>query len=92
MPPGARTGADFTLVRLTVANNNRQADLGKLGSSGGKPKNSIECAEERVSQGVYRMRPKETLTPGEYAFFFSNSSGAASGAQGAWAFGIDAGK
>jgi hypothetical protein len=92
MPPGARTGADFSLVRLTVTSDARQADLGKVGSSGGKLKNSIECAEERVAQGEYQLRPKEPLQPGEYAFFFAGSMGAASSAGTAWPFGVDAAK
>lgn len=91
MPVGAKTGADFQLVQLTLVSGDRQADMGKLGSQGGKLKNSIECDQERVAQGYYRLRPKQSLKPGEYSFFFQNSQqGAGMGA--AWAFGVDAGK
>lgn len=91
MPPGARTGADFQLVQLTVTSDSRQADMGKLGAQGGRLKNSIDLSEERVAPGEYRMRPKQSLKPGEYAFFFQNSMSGAGGYQ-AWAFGVDAPK
>jgi hypothetical protein len=88
MPPGAKTGADFQLVQLTVVSGNRQADMGKLGSQGGKLKNSIDCDQERVGSGYYRLRPKQSLKPGgEYAFFFQSSMMGAAGT--AWAFGVD---
>ena len=88
MPQGARTGADFSLVYLTVAKESRQADLGKVGG-GGKMKDSVECAEERLAQGVYRLRPKSALKPGEYAFFFTGQGGSGMNAMGAWPFGVD---
>ena len=92
MPPGAKTGADFQLVQLTLVSGNRQADMGKLGSQGGKLKNSIDCEQERVGSGYYRLRPKQALKPGgEYAFFFQNSMSMGNGGT-AWAFGVDAGK
>jgi hypothetical protein len=88
MPQGAKTGADFQLVQLTLVSGNRQADMGKLGSQGGKLKNSIDCDQERVGSGYYRLRPKQSLKPGgEYAFFFQNSMMGAAGT--AWAFGVD---
>ena len=93
MPPGAKTGADFQLVQLTLASGNRQADMGKIGSQGGKLKNSIDCEQERVASGYYRLRPKQALKAGgEYAFFFQNSMMGAGGSGQAWAFGVDAGK
>jgi hypothetical protein len=92
MPAGAKTGADFQLVQLTLVSGNRQADMGKVGSQGGKLKNSIECDQERVASGYYRLHPKQPLKPGgEYAFFFQNSMNAGAGGA-AWAFGVDAGK
>ncbi len=89
MPQGAKTAADFTLVRLTLTEEGRQANLGKLGSTSAKPKDAIECVQERLAQGQYRLRPKDPLPPGEYAFFFTNAMGAAAGAGSAWDFGID---
>ncbi len=92
MPSGAKTGADFQLVALTIASGNRQAEMGKLGSQGGKLKNSIDCEQERVASGYYRLRPKQALKAGgEYAFFFQSSMNAGAG-NTAWAFGVDAGK
>lgn len=92
MPPGAKTAADFTLVRLSLTNEGRQANLGKVGASGSKPKDSVACVQERLAQGAYRLRPKEPLQPGEYAFFFGNSMGPAAGGMTAWDFGVDAAK
>jgi hypothetical protein len=90
MPAGAKTGADFQLVQLTIASGNRQADMGKLGSQGGKLRNSIDCDQERVASGYYRLHPKQPLKAGgEYAFFFQNSANAGAGGS-AWAFGVDA--
>jgi hypothetical protein len=90
MPAGAKTGADFQLVQLTIASGNRQADMGKVGSQGGKLKNSIDCDQERVASGYYRLHPKQPLKAGgEYAFFFQNSASAGAGGS-AWAFGVDA--
>lgn len=92
MPSGAKTGADFQLVQLTLASGNRQADMGKVGSQGGKLKNSIDCEQERVASGYYRLRPRQALKAGgEYAFFFQNSMNMG-GTGAAWAFGVDAGK
>jgi len=89
MPAGAKTGADFQLVQLTVVSGNRQADMGKLGSQGGKLKNSIDCDQERIASGYYRLHPKQPLKAGgEYAFFFQNSANADAGGT-AWAFGVD---
>ena len=93
MPAGAKTGADFQLVQLTLVSGNRQADMGKVGSQGGRLKNSIDCDQERVASGYYRLRPKQALKAGgEYAFFFQNSLGGAGSVGTAWAFGVDAGK
>ena len=90
MPQGAKTGADFQLVQLTLVSNNRQADMGKVGSQGGKLKNSIDCDQERIGSGYYRLRPKQALKPGaEYAFFFQSTTGMGNG-YAAWAFGVDA--
>ena len=92
MPMGAHTGADFQLVELTVTADNRQADMGKLGSQGGKLKNAVDCEQERLASGYYRLRPRQALKPGaEYAFFFQNSM-QGSGTGTAWAFGVDAEK
>jgi hypothetical protein len=92
MPMGAKTAADFSLVHLTVTDEARQANMGKIGSRGANPKNEVKCVQERLDQGVYSLRPKAPLEPGEYAFFFSNSMGAGGGAFMAWDFGVDAPK
>jgi hypothetical protein len=87
MPMGAKTAADFSLVHLTLSHDNRQANMGKTGST--QPKDVIECTEERLAQGVYKLQPKGELKPGEYAFFFTNSMPGA-GMMQAWDFSVDA--
>jgi hypothetical protein len=91
MPSGAKTAADFSLIRLTLTNGNRHANMGKLGSSG-KPKDTVECTQERLAQGAYRLQPKNPLPPGEYAFVFTNSMGPGGGSMSMWDFGVDIAK
>ena len=57
MPTGAKTGADFQLVQLTLVSGNRQADMGKVGSQGGKLKNSIECDQDASPQATIGSVP-----------------------------------
>lgn len=90
MPAGAKTAADFSLIHLTLTNGNRQANMGKVGTSS-KPKDAVECTQERLAQGAYRLQPKSPLEPGEYAFVFTNAMGAAGGMT-MWDFGIDVAK
>jgi hypothetical protein len=89
MPPGAKTAADFSLVHLTLTGSGRQADMGKIGSMGSHPKNTVDCVQERLAQGVYALRPKNALKPGEYAFFFGTGMNPGGGGFTAWDFGVD---
>jgi hypothetical protein len=91
MPYGAKQAADFSLVHLTLTDGNRRANMGKIGSQGGKPKDSVDCVQERLDRGAYTLRPKKPLQPGEYAFFFVNSR-PGMGGYTAWDFGVDAAK
>lgn len=64
--------------------------MGKVGTTS-KPKGAVECTQERLAQGAYRLQPKSPLEPGEYAFVFMNAMGAA-GRMTMGDFGLDAPK
>jgi hypothetical protein len=87
MPVGAKTAAEFSLIHLSLTDGNRQANMGKVGGMSSKPKDTVECTQERLAQGVYRVQPKSPLKPGEYAFVFTNSMGGSMSSM--WDFGID---
>jgi hypothetical protein len=92
MPANAKTAGDFALVRLTLVDQNRQANMGKVTSSAPKPKNAVACTEERLAQGAYTLKPKSPLEPGEYAFFYVATMSGMGGGYQAWDFGVDAPK
>lgn len=89
MPMGAKTAADFSLIHLSLTNGNRQANMGKVGGTSSQPKDRVECTQERLAQGAYRLQPKSPLKPGEYAFVFTNSMGPGGGSMTMWDFGVD---
>ncbi len=86
--PAGRTAEDFVLLRMTPKDNTREAELGKQGRSGRleNSKDAVPCSLERVSDNVFRVRPKDALPPGEYAFTANGQAGA--GGQ-LWDFGVD---
>jgi hypothetical protein len=84
LPPQARNGAkDFVLIRLQAGDNERFADMGK--SPGNKPKDPIPFVAEMTGPLTYKLKTKDPLPPGEYAFNFIGMGSA--GGQ-LWDFGV----
>jgi hypothetical protein len=87
MPIVAQSADEFVLLHLTPKDNTRQAQVGTSGRSGkmGKSKDAVPFSIEKLGEGVFRVRPKEPLPPGEYAFMISTE-----GRSGEfWDFGVD---
>jgi hypothetical protein len=84
MPPNFRDANDFALIRLVTKDGGREAHLGSLGGRGG-PKNTVACAVEKLANGAFRVRPKEPLAAGEYAFTVAKQGQAGQ----LWDFGVD---
>jgi hypothetical protein len=84
MPMMAHRAEEFMLIRLTPKENEREAQLGAVGSTG-KSKDAVPCAFQTLAPGIFRVRPKDPLPPGEYAFTFVSQGG---GGQ-LWDFGVD---
>ncbi len=86
--PAGRSAEDFVLLRMTPRNNTREAELGKQSRSGRleNSKDAVPCSVERVGDNAFRVRPREALAPGEYAFTANGQAGA--GGQ-IWDFGVD---
>jgi hypothetical protein len=84
IPSMAKGPQDFALVKLTVANENREAHFGSPGSS--RPKDGVDVTVENLGPGLFRVKPRHTLEPGEYAFYVR--MGNAPMGQ-AWDFGVD---
>lgn len=69
LPAQSKKGADdFVLLRLQTGDSDRFADMGK--SPGNKPKDPIAFVAEKTGPLTYKVKTKETLPPGEYAFNF----------------------
>ena len=79
MPVGLSSPKDFALVRLTVADGQRQNDTGKM--------DKVKIDTEKLSALEYRVRPSSPLAPGEYGFAPGGGSGGM-----LWDFGVDAPK
>lgn len=84
IPPMAKGPQDFALVKLTVANENREAHFGPAGAS--HPKDAVDVTVENLGPGTFRVKPRHPLEPGEYAFYVR--MGNAPMGQ-AWDFGVD---
>ncbi len=84
MPPMAKSPQDVLLVKLNVVDDNREGHFG-MGSS--RPKDAVDLVVESAGSGVYRVKPKHPLAPGEYAFYVRMGGGMPAGP--AWAFGVD---
>lgn len=69
---------EFVLTKLKVRKSKKERELvtGKVraitGASqmGIDSKNTIPFKFERLSEGVYKVTPEQSLTPGEYCFFY----------------------
>ena len=69
LPPLSKNGAgDFVLLRLQTGDGERIADMGK--SPGNKPKDPIAFVAEKTGALTYKLKTKDPLAPGEYAFNF----------------------
>jgi len=69
LPSQAKNGAnDFVLLRLQTTDSERVADMGK--SPGNKPKDPIPFVAEKTGPLIYKVKTKDSLPPGEYAFTF----------------------
>jgi hypothetical protein len=90
MPADATNADDFVLIQLSPKEHAREAALGEVTNSA-KSKAAIDRTTERVAQGVYRLKPKSPLKPGEYAFYYATKM-AGGPSMSLWDFGIDAKK
>jgi len=87
LPPSARSASEFVLVRLDSRDGRRETEIRQhRGVFEVDKKDMIDCSSERVGDWAYRVSPRTTLSPGEYAFYFG-----AHGFGGQfWDFGVDA--
>lgn len=92
---GASSANEFVLARMTAGENERALVVGEFGvfgaSSGTRSGDTVELRIERQEPGVYRVRPREPLEPGEYCFFYAAgaSAFAATGTGKLFDFGVD---
>jgi len=84
IPPMAKGPQDFALVKLTVADDNRDANFGTPGSS--RPKDAVDVAIDNLGPQGFRVKPKHPLAPGEYAFYVRTGNAPMGPA---WDFGVD---
>jgi hypothetical protein len=84
IPSMAKGPQDFALVKLTVANEGREAQFGSPGAS--HAKDAVDFTVEKLVPGAFRVKPRHPLAPGEYAFYMR--MGNAPMGQ-AWDFGVD---
>ncbi len=84
IPPTAKGPTDFALVKLTLANENREAHFGSPGSS--RAKDTVDVTVENLGPHTFRMKPRHPLEPGEYAFYVRMQD---SPTGQAWDFGVD---
>ncbi len=84
IPSMAKGPNDFALVRLAVANENREANFGAAGAS--RPKDAVDVTVENVGPHAFRVKPRHPLEPGEYAFYVRMGNAPMGPA---WDFGVD---
>ncbi len=84
IPAMVKGPQDFALVKLTVANENREAHFGAAGAS--RPKDAVDVTVDNVGPRTFRLKPRHPLPPGEYAFYIRMGN---SPAGPAWDFGVD---
>ncbi len=94
MPRDVKSADEFVLLRMTPKEDTRQAEIGTTGGffgrggGMGKSKDAVPCSVENLGGGAYRVRPKQPLAPGEYAFTVHSQAGGGAGGQ-FWDFGVD---
>jgi hypothetical protein len=78
---GLSTPSQFTLVRLDPKKDHRELIMGQWSmygaSSGTREKDVVEFDLEKVSPGIYKVVPRNSLEPGEYCFFNTGQGGPA---------------
>lgn len=94
---GATSPNEFILAKMTsrTKSNDRELIVGEFGtfggSSGTRAKDTIDVEIDRLSGGIYRVRPAVALGTGEYCFFQAGGAGAMAAAGGKlFDFGIQA--
>lgn len=69
---------EFLMVQMNVKEASREAVLGEYGawtgtSMGARDKDIREYSFEKVRTGIYKVVPKNQLTPGEYCFYYAGN-------------------
>jgi|tagenome__1003787_1003787.scaffolds.fasta_scaffold20934416_1 hypothetical protein len=82
--------SEFTLIKLTEKAGRREARVGSLNIGGAKTgvmdHDRILFDYEMVREGVYKVRPKQSLEAGQYGFIYALSGGGTGGAMTARIF------
>jgi hypothetical protein len=72
---GATSPNEFVLARMTSTSKDRELVVGEWGAFGGnsgtRSKDTVDLQIEKLTGGVYRVRPAAALDPGEYCFFYA---------------------
>lgn len=78
--------SEFSLVRLTVKKDRREARVGSFNIAGAKSgvmdKDRIAFTYDQVAPGVFKVTPSAPLPPGQYGFIYSISAGGSGPAYG----------
>lgn len=74
----ATSANEFLMVRTETKENSRELIVGQMnafGAQGGVMDKAVHPFEfEKLGTGIYRVRPKTDLPPGEYCFFYAGSA------------------
>ena len=69
---------EFVLARMISTKRDRELVVGEMGVFGGntgtRSKDTVELQIDRLSGGVYRVKPMDPLEPGEYCFFYAGGA------------------
>lgn len=84
---------EFLLVKLKVNKNERQIALSKTSNirdrSGVDSKDIADFSIKKLRPGVYEVKPRNPLPPGEYCFFYQGGAASSGGVGKLFDFGID---
>jgi hypothetical protein len=82
--PAAKSGKEFLLIPLVVADDTRLADI----PNGGGNKAAVPMELTEITKKlVYKLQPKAPLAPGEYTFYWQAAGSGGGGGQ-FWTFGV----